>query len=214
MVELERIPAKEAERIGDVVEPDAEAAGATIHGQEKPVRRGVHPKDHGCVTAKFRVLESLPQELQVGLFSRPGHEFDALIRFSNADANPEKAELWVAASEARVAVHGSRGMAVKLRGVTRKSAVTTNLMTTHGRLMQDFLMINQPVFRVCECRGLSDALSEVLLAAKDDVAERLWFSRLAQRTWSGRSKLACCRTEQSSDDRGRHMSSGFSTPAE
>lgn len=172
MAELESIPAKEAERIENVVTLTLKQLQQR-YGQGKPVRRGVHPKDHGCVTATFTVLKSLPKELQVGLFSKPGQKFDAFIRFSNADVNPEKAD---SALEGTTPVHGSRGIAVKVLGVIGTPLVTANLITTHGPLTQDFLMINQPVFAFANVEDY-EALSEVLLRDKD--APRGFFARLA-----------------------------------
>ncbi|MGZ8311465.1 MAG: hypothetical protein ACXWUR_05320, partial [Allosphingosinicella sp.] len=53
-----------------------------VADRQEPARRGPHPKAHGCVTATFRVLPDLPEDLRKGLFARPG-EYAALIRFSN-----------------------------------------------------------------------------------------------------------------------------------
>lgn len=169
MVELERIPAKEAEHIDNIVDLTLKQLAQRYTDKEKPVRRGVHPKDHGCVTAKFTVLESLSEEFQVGVFSTPGRQFDALIRFSNADANPDKADSGVDASDASKVVHGSRGMAVKLLDVLGTPVATK---TTRGRFAQDFLMINQPFFAFANVADYL-ILSKLLLAAKDDAAEKL-----------------------------------------
>ena len=32
-------------------------------------RRGAHAKAHGCVQAEFRILDKLPEEIRVGIFS-------------------------------------------------------------------------------------------------------------------------------------------------
>lgn len=113
MIELEHIPADEATNIAKIAE-------LTIQQLERrypggcPVLRGVHAKDHGCVKARFKVDDNLPNDLRVGVFASPGREYDALIRFSNAsvsmdpDSGPDKKG---------VLKHGSRGMAVKLMGV-------------------------------------------------------------------------------------------------
>ena len=47
-----------------------------------PVRRGQHPKQHGCVHAEFIVEPNLSEELKHGLFREP-RTYRALIRFSN-----------------------------------------------------------------------------------------------------------------------------------
>ena len=43
--------------------------------------RGVHPKSHGCVNAKFEILPNIEKNLRVGLFVRPT-TYDAVIRYS------------------------------------------------------------------------------------------------------------------------------------
>ena len=142
MAKFENIPAQEAKRIANIVNLTLQHLDQRYPGAN-PARRGVHPKDHGCVTARFQVSKSIPKELQVGVFAKPGQQFDALIRFSNADINPEKPDSSVAkdSSGKDVVRHGSRGMAVKVLGVSG-----TSLLPTKGPLTQDFLMINQPVF--------------------------------------------------------------------
>jgi hypothetical protein len=119
----------------------------------------VHPKDHGCVTATFKILESIPKDFQVGVFAKPGQEFEALIRFSNADIDPKKPDSSPGKDPTGkdILVHGSRGMAVKLLGVSG-----TALMPTKGPLTQDFLMINQPVFAFANVEDY-----EVLVMAND-----------------------------------------------
>lgn len=118
----------------------------------KPVLRGVHPKDHGCVEATFTVSPTLPPQYQVGVFRKPGETFRAAIRFSNASAmvtpdtpqdvtGPPKIGPKVDAEGKPVLAHGSRGMAVKLYDVMGQRLVPGD----HERT-QDFLMINQTVF--------------------------------------------------------------------
>lgn len=136
------------------------------------IRRGVHPKDHGCVSATFTVLDPLPEALRVGVFATPGQRFEAFVRFSNADVNPEKAD---SALRDGAKVHGSRGMAVKLLGVTGAPLQTANLLTTTGPLQQDFLMINQPVFAFATIPDYL-ALNEVMLRDRDAIEG--FFARL------------------------------------
>lgn len=113
--------------------------------------RGVHPKDHGCVEAIFTVCESLAPEYQVGVFRKPGERFRAAIRFSNASAlvtpdspqevSPPMGDPVVGPDGKPVLGHGSRGMAIKLYGVSGN-----RLLPDDGERTQDFLLINQPVF--------------------------------------------------------------------
>ncbi|MER0172050.1 MAG: hypothetical protein DU489_15930 [Nitrosomonas sp.] len=108
--------------------------------------RGVHPKSHGCVKATFTINPDIPPELQVGLFTKPGKQFDAFIRFSNAAAlvGPDTTEIEidpVTKKEVAVEKHGSRGMAIKVLDVGGEVLIDDN-----GEHNQDFLMINQPMF--------------------------------------------------------------------
>ena len=166
MTQFENIPAAEAAQIADTVKLTLARLDTRYPGAS-PCRRGVHPKDHGAVTAKFKILDGLAPELRVGLFANPGQQFDALIRFSNADVNHDKPDSSVSGA---TIVHGSRGMAVKVLGVSG-----TALMPTKGPLTQDFLMINQPVFAFANVEDY-EALSKVLLAM-NDVADG-FFQRL------------------------------------
>lgn len=133
---LEAVPDGEAEMIASLVDLMSARMQKQYSGAKRMLR-GVHPKDHGCVTATFEVLPDLPPDYRVGVF-QPGETYDAFIRFSNAatqvgpDSNRDPSGR---------AGHGSRGMAVKLLGVEGKS-----LLPLHGALTQDFLMVNQPAF--------------------------------------------------------------------
>jgi len=88
-------------------------------------RRGAHAKAHGCVQAEFRILDKLPEEVRVGIFSE-ARIYPAWIRYSNAFGKVQD-DL----------VDDGRGMAIKLMGIERSDSGT-----------QDFIMINHPVFFV------------------------------------------------------------------
>ncbi|MCB1310593.1 MAG: hypothetical protein KDK29_01315 [Sedimentitalea sp.] len=167
---LEEIPDGEPDRIEATVDLTLRRLLARYDG--RAIRRGVHPKDHGCVTATFTVADPLPETLRVGVFTTPGQVFDAFIRFSNADVDPEKAD---SAVEDDGVAHGSRGMAVKVLGVTGEPLVTSNLTTKYGPLNQDFLMVNQPVFAFANVEDY-EALSQILLDHADDPSG--FFARL------------------------------------
>jgi hypothetical protein len=66
------------------------------------VKRHAHPKMHGCVQASLRVDDDLDLELRHGVFERPGREFRAWVRFSNALGLQHDSHF------------ESRGMAIKL----------------------------------------------------------------------------------------------------
>lgn len=91
--------------------------------------RAVHPKHHGCVEARFTVLD-LPEELRVGVFKVPGKTFPAAIRFSTG-----------APRVGADSPDQTLGMAIKLYGVEGE-----RLDGEEEEGTQDFLMLNIPVF--------------------------------------------------------------------
>src|SRR5215207_8318386 len=154
MADLEHVPDGESERIDHIVELTGKQLDRR-YASNPPFLRGVHPKDHGCVEATVTVVEDLANEYRVGVFANPGQQFQAWIRFSNADVNPKNPDSSLKSS---VVVHGSRGMAVKIMDVSG-----SRLMPDDGECTQDFLMINQPVFAFANVEDY-EALSGVLLA--------------------------------------------------
>ena len=50
-----------------------------------PFRRDAHAKATGCVRATFSINGDIPQHFQSSVFSEPGREYQAWIRFSNGD---------------------------------------------------------------------------------------------------------------------------------
>jgi hypothetical protein len=107
-----------------------------------PALRGEHAKSHGCVRAKFSVLEGLEPELREGVFAHPV-TYDAWIRFS-AKATPPSSDV----------KRDPQGMAIKLMDVPDGNGSLTT---------QDFVLSNHPVFPV---RNAFDycALSKVVIA--------------------------------------------------
>lgn len=54
------------------------------------VKRGEHPKGHGCVRGMLTDAADISDQLQIGLFKNSGQIFPICIRFSNftvEDAN-------------------------------------------------------------------------------------------------------------------------------
>jgi hypothetical protein len=157
MSELERVPPEEAGQIENIVNLTLEQMKRRYAGQGS-MRRGVHPKDHGCVSATFKVEDDLADDLRVGVFATPGREYAAMIRFSNATV--------VIGSDSTVlngtTTHGSRGMAIKLPGVDG-----TPLMEDDSAREQDFLMVNHPVFPIATVEDY-EALSRILRDNNDD----------------------------------------------
>jgi hypothetical protein len=93
--------------------------------------RDAHPKAHGCVKARFHVDVTLPANLAKGIF-QPGHRYDAFVRFSNSNGDPNHADI----------IGDGRGMTVKLLGVPGKKL----LEIESEAVTQDFIMISHPVF--------------------------------------------------------------------
>jgi hypothetical protein len=131
-------------------------------------RRGQHPKQHGCVRAKFRVLDDIPAEYKVGLFAKPA-TYDALVRFSNGP-------------QANDGDRGAQGMAIKLIGVPG----TKILSAQNDALTHDFILVDGPVFfvrdtdwylrlvdeliRLPEGRHPEKWVADLKRAHKDDIA--------------------------------------------
>lgn len=121
------------------------------------ILRGVHPKSHGCVKARFEINADIPADYQIGLFRHPAQCFDAIIRFSNAAAlvRPDIDEQ---------GNHGSRGMAIKVLNVGGEV-----LYEDDGDKNQDFLMINQPEFAFANIKDYL-RLNRALLKHNDNPA--------------------------------------------
>src|SRR2546429_500867 len=91
---------------------------------EDPKRPGQHPKQHGCVKARFEVLADIPDRLKVGLFAKPA-TYDAYVRFSNGKQS----------DDTKRDVHG---MAIKLTGIPGRKVLETDPdATTHDFILAD-----------------------------------------------------------------------------
>jgi len=97
----------------------------------KEARRDAHPKAHGCVRALFHVEEGLTSDLKKGLFV-PGKDYPAIIRFSNGNEDPDRADT----------EGDGRGMAIKLGNVEGKKLLEAD----RGSKNHDFIMIDHPTF--------------------------------------------------------------------
>ncbi len=159
---LEIIPPKEHQQIQHIVELTIQQLQMRYGGGAQ-VRRGVHPKSHGCVSAKFEILKELPVGVPaVGLFAQPGRIFENVdVRFSNAATlvRPDSTR------SSQGDVHGSRGMAIKVHDV---DGPLIDSASAEDRC-QDFLMINQPVFAFANVEDY-EVLSRVLVDNKDEAA--------------------------------------------
>ncbi|MGQ0446030.1 MAG: catalase family protein [Beijerinckiaceae bacterium] len=152
---FETVPPGEASQIGEDVSVTIELL--KMRYGDTLARRGVHPKDHGCVQARFTINSDIPEKYRAGVFSKPGKTYDAWIRFSNAtptvtpDVGPKGAN--------------SRGMAIKLMGVEGNT-----LLGEQGAKTQDFLLINQPMFAFPDVSEYLEA-NKIQLANNDDLSK-------------------------------------------
>ena len=103
--------------------------------------RGQHPKQHGCVQARFEVLADLPDELKVGLFAKPA-TYTAYIRFSNSREKKD---------DTKPDVHG---MAIKLTGVDGRK-ISDDEASTH-----DFILVDHPVFFIKTADDYADFFND------------------------------------------------------
>ena len=151
---FEIVPNEEAGKVADIAKKTMQLQNkrAIVFEvvQEGKKLRGVHPKSHGCVKGQFEINKDIPPNLQVGLFSKPGKRYDALIRYSNASVR--------LAPDLENGENGSRGMAIKVFDVDGQM-----LVNDKGANNQDFLMINTPAFAFPDVQSyqrLTDALLE------------------------------------------------------
>ena len=114
----------------NVFEQMAELTAAQVKAVDGRLRRAQHAKATGCVTAQFRIADTVPAGLRHGVFEEPGRLFHAIVRFSNAQGTFEKDSVGTA-----------RGLAIKLLDVTSQRAVPND-----GDATQDFLMVDHSVF--------------------------------------------------------------------
>jgi len=150
---FETVPPGEAEQIGKIATLTKELLQQRYG--DSLARRGVHPKDHGCVKAALTVNPDIPEKYRVGVFAKPARTYDAWIRFSNATGTVT----------ADVGGAISRGMAIKLMGVEGDT-----LLGESGAKTQDFLLINQPMFAIANVPTYLK-LNSLLLLHRDNTAK-------------------------------------------
>ena len=122
---------------------------------EGMARRGVHPKDHGCVKATFTINPDIPEKYRVGVFATPARQYPAWIPLLHRDAFFSRRS-WQRRS--RQSRHGDQLMGVE--GDT--------LLNEPGAKTQDFLLINLPAFAF---PNVSDYLevTKIQLANHDNI---------------------------------------------
>jgi hypothetical protein len=149
----ERIPQGEAQDIAVI----SRISEAILEKDTRPVRRGQHPKHHGCVRAEFRVEAELPEDLKLGLFREP-RTYPAWIRFSNGSQD----------DDGRGDIHG---MAIKLMNVEGPKV----LAEERDERTQDFVLMDHPAFFARNTRS-NRVLAEVIAQSSGpSVLRRLMF---------------------------------------
>jgi hypothetical protein len=98
---VEEVPPGEGTAIAEMIKTLQEQLNKRY--RQGVIRRDAHPKHYGLVKATFIIDEQIPVALQHGLFSSPGSQCEALIRFSNG--NP---------IVGHDLIHDIRGFAIKL----------------------------------------------------------------------------------------------------
>ncbi len=154
LTKFEKAPQGEAEQIAQIIALTTQLL--QMRYPEGMARRGVHPKDHGCVKATFTVDRDIPENYRVGVFATPGRTYPAWIRFSNATP--------FLAPDLGKGGPDSRGMAIKLIGVEGDT-----LLNEPGAKTQDFLLINLPGFAFPNVSEYL-AVTKIQLANHDDIS--------------------------------------------
>ncbi|MEM7743442.1 MAG: hypothetical protein AAF409_07000 [Pseudomonadota bacterium] len=132
-LEVEVVPEGEDKLIRESVKLTFALQERRKAAQKGEVLRGVHPKSHGCLIARFTVSPKLRKRNRVGIFAVPGRTFKAKIRLSNASTS--------IAPDMDAGQNGSRGFAMKIMEAGKRA-----LLKDQGAVNQDFLMINTPEF--------------------------------------------------------------------
>ena len=133
--------------IREAINRVALASRKLLDTDERPVHRDQHPKQHGCVRARYVVGKNLEDAYRQGLFQHQ-KVYDAWIRFSNGGQRDDRKP-------------DAHGMAVKLMGVEGPKVLATERdATTH-----DFVMVDNPTFFLRDAVEYS-GFSDVLLKAR------------------------------------------------
>jgi hypothetical protein len=151
----------EAEQVKEIVELTRQLLKKRYTDKGTDIRRGVHPKSHGCVHAKFEVLDGIDKDLQFGLFAKPA-TYDAVIRCSNAAVD---------LAHDLIKGNASRGMAIKVLDVEGDVLIVDN-----ERKSQDFLMVNTSSFVFS---NVADYLRLNTILLEDGDVSKRFFAPLA-----------------------------------
>ena len=104
--------------------------------------KGQHPKQHACLPAKFTINPNLDEKLRIGVFSKD-KTYDAWVRFSNSRTMDDTKR-------------GTLGLAIKLNNIDEDGSV------------QDFLLINSPIFFASKVNEYMDVINFFRIEAKSE----------------------------------------------
>ena len=125
----EKVPPGEADDIADI----SRVSDVILDKDRRPVRRGQHPKQHGCVRAEFTVEDDVPDDLKVGIFREP-RSYPAWVRYSNGSQDDD-------------GVGDIHGMAIKLMDVDGPKVLDDE----RNERTHDFVLMDHPVFFSRNC---------------------------------------------------------------
>ncbi|HEY8124739.1 MAG TPA: catalase family protein [Methylocystis sp.] len=154
LTKFEKAPQGEDQQIAQIIALTTQLL--QMRYPEGMARRGVHPKDHGCVKATVTVNPDIPENYRAGVFATPGKKYPGWIRFSNATP--------FLAPDLGKKGPDSRGMAIKLIGVEGDT-----LLNEPGAKTQDFLLINLPGFAFPNVSEYLE-VTKIQLAKHDDIS--------------------------------------------
>ncbi|WP_222833371.1 catalase family protein [Pseudomonas sp. SC3(2021)] len=170
---LEQIPSGEAGMTQGVIQTAVRIVDQ--HRESTRFLRDAHAKAHGCVKAEVQVIPQLAQSLRQGVFSEPGHTWQAIIRLSNGNAYPQFDS-----------IRDARGMAIKLLDVPGKQLLG-NRQEQHE---QDFVMFSHPNFFVSDVAEYRQNVA----AQADGKKILAFFPGWDPRTWQVRHLLIALAT--------------------
>ena len=135
VTDYEIIPPGEADAIARLVRQATDVI-ARDAVPDHLYKRDAHAQPHGCMRAVLRVNDDIAKSYRHGVFTTPGREYQAWVRFSNG-TEARDTNNWLGIGDAR-------GMAIKLMGVAGEKL----LHEERDEQTQDFVMINYPAFFV------------------------------------------------------------------
>jgi hypothetical protein len=160
-VQEEIIEANEEELIQELIHlAENKVKSDFAQSKDAVARRDAHPKDHGCLEAKFQIYNHIVPQYKQGVFAQDPHKiFKALIRFSNANGMRPDSTTDV------------RGLSLKV----------LNMENNQGEVMDvDFLFGSHPVFIAKDLYDYRDLTEHIFI--KRNVKAYL-FPTYSPHTW-------------------------------